>query len=160
MYDVHDCSRTNQTPCLSTLASQTSLSQRHVAHSSHGLFAAGPVIVIYCFQRCSGIERRVSAIILTPEVKASGLKAKAEDLSYCPRGASRQRTWHRGLQHSSEVVAIRQWLLTLVLWALLCGENSVDARKETSSCVSGLDQFSFAGDGNSNNCGVEWYCAS
>ena len=57
--------------------------------------AAGPVIVIYRFQRCWGVER--SSVSWTaalndtdPEVKPNAkdmsLKAKTKDMPYCPRG--------------------------------------------------------------------------
>ena len=91
--------------------------RRHVAHSSKRPPRMGPCNkVIYCVGRRLGFERSsVSCIHDTdPEVKAYAkdlitkakakaedlsLKAKAKDTRYCPRGASRPRTWPRGLQH-------------------------------------------------------------
>jgi len=84
-------SHTDHTLCLSILAFQMSYAQRHIAHSSkHPSLAVGPVIVIYHFQLCSGVERSsvspMAALkILILEVNASvkdlRLNAKAKDLA-------------------------------------------------------------------------------
>jgi len=108
-------SHTDQMPCLSTLAFQTSYVQHHVTCRSKRPSHCGPMIVIYRFQQCTVVERssvsRTAALMtLTPRSKPRPRTwsprpgprtwhsrprtwASGPRTPYCPRGASRPKTW-------------------------------------------------------------------
>jgi len=88
-------SHTDQTPCLSTLAFQTSCAQHHIVHSSTRPPHSGPCNkVIYCFQRCSGVER--SSVSRTAAIMTLTPRSKPMPKTWASRPRPRPGTWSLG----------------------------------------------------------------
>ena len=88
---------TDQMPRLFTLVFQTSYAQHHVAHSSKHPSHSGPCNkVIYCFQRCSGVEQ--SSVSPTAALMTLTTRSKPMLRTWASRPRPRPRTYHTVLE--------------------------------------------------------------
>ena len=89
-------SHTDQMPSLSTLAFQTPYTQHHAVYSSQRHLVAGPVIIIYRFRWCSGVER--SSVSRTAALMTLTPRSKPMARTWALRPRPRTRTSHTVLK--------------------------------------------------------------